>query len=177
MSLIPCYEPGSGSPAADRLLAEVATRFGGFVPNLHKIMARSPATLGGFVALHGALGEASLPPLAREVVALEVSRRNGCSYCTAAHSKMALRLGLSPDDLASVRDGREVAGKALSIVQQAAAEIIDAKGRIGAERIEYYRTLGLDQSMLMEIIATIATFTLATFVNNLAGTPIDPAFA
>ncbi len=177
MSVIPCYEPGTGSAAADRLLAKVAAPFGGFVPNFHKVMAHSPATLRGFIALHGALGGASLPPVDREVVALEVARRNGCSYCMAAHSKMALRLGLSPDEVASVRDGRPVTGKTLPIVQQAAAEIIDTKGRIGAERIEHYRTLGLPPEMLMEIITTIAAFTLATFINNLAGTPIDPAFA
>lgn len=176
MSVIPCYEPGTGSPAADRLLAEVAKRFGGFVPNFHKVMANSPVTLEGFAALHGALGGASLPPLEREVVALEVSRRNGCSYCTAAHSKAALRLGMSSDDLALLLDGQPVGAVKQALVQQAAAEIIDTRGRIGAARVEHYQVLGLPPSMLMEIITTIAAFTLATLVNNLAETSIDPIF-
>lgn len=176
MSLIPCREPNCGCETTDALLGEVAKRFGGYIPNFHKVLANSPPVLEGFIRLHGALGKAELSGLDREVVALEVSRRNECGYCTAAHSMAARKQGLTSDDLDKLLTGENVSASHQALVQQAAKDILDNQGRLGRTQIALYEQAGLSQAMLMEIVATIGLFTLATLANNMAETPVDPMF-
>lgn len=176
MSLIPCKEPGCGCETTDALLGEVAKRFGGYIPNFHKVLANSPPVLEGFIRLHGALGKSSLSALDREVVALEVSRRNECGYCTAAHSMAAKKQGLPAGDLAKLLSGERVLVPQQALVQQATRDILDNQGRLGKTQMALYEQAGLSQAMLMEIVATIGLFTLATLANNMAETPVDTMF-
>jgi alkylhydroperoxidase family enzyme len=53
---------------------------------------------------------------------------------------------------------------------------MEARGHLGGAEQELLAEAGVDQRDLLEIVTIIATYTLATYVNNLAGTRIDPEF-
>lgn len=175
MNRIPPYTPGSGNAAADSLLAEVAGRFGGAIPNFHRVLANSPAALAGFSGLYLALKTSKLASLEKEIVALEVARRYQCPYCVAAHGKMALGEGLSSDDLTLLLDHRPITNPRLEQIRRAASDILDCGGMV--QRLEDRTALeGLEPAEVVEIVAVIATYIFASLVNNLADTPIDPMF-
>jgi AhpD family alkylhydroperoxidase len=48
-------------------------------------------------------GPTSLPPRLKEIVILGVSAASGCRYCTETHTGVARRLGLAPDEVATMR--------------------------------------------------------------------------
>ena len=52
----------------------------GMVPNIFKVMANSPAALGGLMGLLGALGGGKLPPELRERICVAVAYFNKCHY-------------------------------------------------------------------------------------------------
>jgi len=175
MTKLPLYSVGSGNKRSDALLAEVAERFGGAVPNFHRVLANSPAALAGFSGIYLAMKSSMLASLEKEIVALEVARRHQCPYCLTAHAKMALAEGLSSDDLALLLDHRPIGDPRLELVRRATSDIMDCGGLV--HQLEEGTVLGgLTAAEIVEITAVIATFTFASLVNNLADTPIDPMF-
>lgn len=102
------------------------------MPNLYATIGHSPAALRGLLALEESLATGTLSPREAELVKLHVSELNGCGYCLSAHSLVAARLGLSPDEVAAARAGhartlREVAILAL-VRREASRAVIAVRG-------------------------------------------------
>lgn len=169
------YQPGSGDPEADALLEQVAERFGGAIPNFHRVLANSPAALAGFSGIYLAMKRSKLASLEKEIAALEVARRYRCPYCIVAHSKMALAEGLSRDDLDALLSHRPIGDARLETIRKATSDIMDCGGKL-AELKEPDTLSGLEPAELVELATLIATYTYASLVNNLADTPIDLMF-
>jgi len=82
----------------------------GFVPNMYRTMAINPGLLSTY--LHGYdhfREQANFTPPEQEVVFLTISLANGCDYCTAAHSMLAVNVSkLSEAHTQALRDGRSL---------------------------------------------------------------------
>ncbi len=75
----------------------------GFVPNSFSTMAHRPAILRGFASLSGAvLGQGTVDPGLKQLVALMASTSHGCRYCQAHTAAMAPVRGVSAEKLAAV---------------------------------------------------------------------------
>ncbi len=170
------YQPGSGSERADAALQGISRMFGGHIPNLHKVMARSPAMVEAFEAMRRLLQRSSLRTVEREIVSIEVARRNRCDYCMTAHTCITRYLKVSDSDLEAAKSGRPMADARLALVQRATQRLIDTRGRLSDEELESFRSAGLDDPQLVEIIAVIGWYVMSTFINNLAQTEIDDFF-
>ena len=76
------------------LYDQLRDRFGGFVPDVFKLVSSRPDMLGAFVAGYRSMFDAGhLPREAKEVVALTVARVASCQYCTTAHDALLRLLG------------------------------------------------------------------------------------
>lgn len=173
---IPSYEIGGGSEAADRALAGISKMFGGYLPNIHKVMANSPAMIEAFEAMRRLLQKTKISAGEREIISIEVSRRSQCDYCKTAHSYFARRLGISEDDISAAIEGRPVDDPRLALVQRATQRILDRHGRLSDKELEAFRAAGLGDAELLEIIAVIGWYVISTYTNNLAQTEIDDFF-
>lgn len=72
----------------------------GFVPNSMLTMGRSPALLRAFAGLSGSvLGDSSLDPGLRQLVAFVASTAAGCRYCQAHTSHGGDHMGVPPEKL------------------------------------------------------------------------------
>src|ERR1700678_3372091 len=76
MSRIPTPTAMSDDPAASQPLLE----------SVNMLISDSPAALGGYVGLSGALGKGTLPAATRERIALAVAEISGCDDCLSAHT-------------------------------------------------------------------------------------------
>jgi uncharacterized peroxidase-related enzyme len=170
------YEPGGGCDEADEALAGIATMFGGKVPNYHKVLANSPATITAFKGLRMEMQKTTISAAEREIVAIEVSRRNACEYCMAAHTKFARRLKVGPEDLAALVDGRPMSDPRHALIQRAAQQLWNHRGGLPDAILAEFRDQGLSDGELIEVIGVIAWYALSTMTNNLARTEIDPFF-
>ncbi len=77
--------PIEQAPAAAQSTLRTVEKTIGFLPNMFKTLAHSPAALGGYLQLQQAVSKGELHPAERETVALAVSQLNECEYCLAAH--------------------------------------------------------------------------------------------
>src|ERR1700744_4802453 len=92
--------PAASQPTLERIGKQL-----GFIPNLHRILASSPAVLAGFVQLQTALSK-TLDAKTRHAISLAVSQVNSCEYCLTAHTYAATQLGkMEPHDVALCREG------------------------------------------------------------------------
>lgn len=105
------------SPA---ILQEIGRAFGR-IPNLFQAYARYPLLLEAnwnkvkLVLLNGKLSRRT-----KEIIALLVSRDNGCTYCVAAHSAALKSLGTGANQLARLINGNlseHLDGKDIELVK------------------------------------------------------------
>lgn len=172
---IPLVPPGSGSDELDALYARIDERFG-MVPNFFKTIANSGAAVKGFAELYGALGDGVLGAVGREIVALEVSRRQSCIYTWTAHLAFARKLGVPEQTLDAIEYGKEIAEPRHEAIRNAASALIDSRGNLPDADLAAFHAAGLGDAALLEIAAVVGAFTFATIAANLAQIEIDTEF-
>ena len=127
---IPCYEIGGGSEEADTSLQELPKMFEGRVPNFHRVLAQSAPVITAFEAMRRTLQRTKLRAAEREIISLEVSRRNDCEYCLAAHTKFLRLMRTSDADIEAAVTGQPMSDPRHALVQRAAQRLIETQGRI-----------------------------------------------
>ena len=164
-------------PAATRPVLDAVRAQLGFVPNLHRLMASSPAVLAGFAGLQGALSR-TLDIKTRDAIALAVSEADGCAYCLAAHSYIARNFAkMSPDEVALNRQGRSSDPKRAAAAHFAKA-LVETRGHVDDAELAAVRAAGFSDANVLEIVALTAQFLMTNFINTGAGTEVDfPAAA
>jgi uncharacterized peroxidase-related enzyme len=171
MQTIPALTPEEAPAASRPLLAAVEAKLGR-VPAMMRSMAHSPALLGGYLALSGALAEARLDVATRERIALALAEANRCGYCLSAHAVLGRMAGLAPDEIAAARTGRSAEAKAHEALRLALA-IGETTGDVGAAALDAARAAGLDDAEIVEIVGVVALNLLTNMFNRLAATEID----
>jgi uncharacterized peroxidase-related enzyme len=144
----------------------------GMVPNLFATLAHAPVALDGFLSLSKTLSRGRLSARQREILALAVGQENECQYCLSAHTASAKTVGLSEAETVKARggDGEDSFERALASF---AKKIVRQRGHVADEDIENARKAGIDDGLMMEVVAHVALNTLTNYANELAGTEID----
>ncbi|WP_114654306.1 carboxymuconolactone decarboxylase family protein [Polynucleobacter necessarius] len=144
----------------------------GMVLNVVGTLANSPAALNLYLTSSQALSAGRLTPRQREIIALTIGQLNQCHYCLSAHTMIGKGAGLSPEEIADAR-----AGKASDPVENAIAEVasklVTKRGFLTAEDIAQAKAAGLDDGLIVEIIANLVHNTLTNYTNHAAQTEID----
>jgi len=144
----------------------------GMIPNLFSTFALAPAALNGYLAFTDALEKGRLNARQREVIALAVSQINSCQYCLSAHTMIGKGTGMSD---ACTIDARK--GKAKDPLENAiasfAVKISTQHGTLSEHELNAARNSGLDDALIVEIVANVACTILTNYTNNIARTDID----
>ncbi|HEY4289912.1 MAG TPA: carboxymuconolactone decarboxylase family protein [Puia sp.] len=144
----------------------------GMLPNLHRLLAKSPAVLSGWLALQNALAT-TINLRTREAIALAVSEVNECLYCLSAHGHVAATLGKSTEEeILLNRQGRSKNPKTAAAVYFA-KRVVEARGHITDQELADVRSAGYTDAQIIEIVALAVQFLFTNFMNNVAGTVID----
>jgi uncharacterized peroxidase-related enzyme len=160
------------APAETLPILDSVQKMLGFVPNLHRVMSVSPATLAGWAGLMGALSK-TLDVKTRDGIALAVSEADGCDYCLAAHSYIATNLAkIPPAEVERNRYGQSADPKRAAAMQFAQA-LIETRGKVSDAAFEAVRAAGWSDSNIVEIIGLTAQFLMTNFINNAVHTDID----
>lgn len=173
MSRLATHPSIAASPEAARPLLQGVEKQLGSVPNLFRTVASSPAALEAYLAFGAAIGKGKLDARTRERIALAVADINGCQYCLSAHSYIAANLvKLESSEIAAARAGRSTDPKADAALRFAAA-VIRAKGHVANTDLAAARLAGLDDGMIVEVVAHVAYNTFSNYVNEVARTQVD----
>lgn len=152
--------------AARPMLAGLKKAFGK-VPNVFKVLAHSPATLNTYLHFNQANEGSSLTARQRETVALAVSQYNACEYCTAVHSLMGAKAGLSTEELHSAREG------SLDAYAVFTREVTASRGQVSDAVLDTARSAGLSDAAIIDVIAQVTLLTFTNLLNNVAKTTLD----
>ncbi len=144
----------------------------GMVPNLFATLANSPAALDGYLSLSKTLSHGRLSARQREIVALTVAQENECPYCLSAHTALAKAAGVSEAEALKARggDGEDPFERALASF---AKSIVRQRGHVLDKDIERARKAGIDDGLMMEVVANVVVNTFTNYANELADTEID----
>jgi AhpD family alkylhydroperoxidase len=147
----------------------------GFIPNLYGIM-ESPQAFSAYQALSEQFPATSLPKGVQHVVWLTLTRYNSCHYCMAVHSATALRSGVDSEMVIALREGKPLADPQLEAVRCFAHAVAADQGNV-AEEVEQLLAAGFGLRQILDIMVGVAMNTLSNYINHLAHTPLDDAFA
>src|SRR5229473_1880979 len=90
----------------------------GFVPNLHRVLAASPAALEAYSTLWGIAEKTGFTPQERNIVYLAIIYENECTYCMAGHTNLSRMAKVDNAAIAAVREGRPIADARLEALRQ-----------------------------------------------------------
>ncbi len=140
---------------------------------LARVLANSPNLLTAFAAYWQGIQTSSLERDEREVVALEMARRNGCHYCVPAHTMLSREAKIHDREIAYILDGRDAETPRYKLIQQATKRLTETMGKLTDEELRDFRNGGLSNENLLDIIGEIAHCTVSNFTNGLAQTEPD----
>jgi uncharacterized peroxidase-related enzyme len=168
---IKAIDPGIAKGKAKELLDAVVRKYGG-APNSFKTMAHSPAGFQGFLDLSATLEGGVLPFETRYQIAIAVSEINGCAYCLSAFTAIGKGSGMKDETLATCRMAGSTDPKIDAMLKFAAA-IVRERGAVTAEDFQKVKSAGCTDEEIQEIIANVALFTFANYMNLVIGTEVD----
>ena len=168
---IKAIHPGMAKGKAKELLDAVEKKYGA-VPNSFKTMAHSPTGLQAFLDLSGTLEGGVLPFETRYQIAPAVSEINGCAYCLSAFTAIGKSGSMKDETLAMCRTAGSADPKTDAILKFAAA-IVRERGAVTAEDFQKVKSAGCSDEEIQEIVANVALFTFANYINLVIGTEID----
>ena len=163
--------PEVADPATAATLQAVKAKMGK-VPNLLATLAQAPAALHAYLGLSDTLSKGRMSARQREIVALTIGQANQCQYCLSAHTLMAKGAGLSPDAIRQARQGQasDATEHAMAMV---ASQLLAQHGVLSDEDWNAARAAGLDDGLVLEIVANLALNVLTNYTNHVAQTAID----
>jgi uncharacterized peroxidase-related enzyme len=144
----------------------------GILPNLFTTLAQAPAALNGYLQLSESLSQGRLSARQREMIAIAVAQENACAYCLSAHAAIGQGVGLSDEDIERARHGGARDPKD-DAVTELALRIVQSRADISDSTLTAARQTGLDDGLIIEIIAHVALNVLTNYVNRIAGTDVD----
>lgn len=176
MSKLTVHTRESAPEGSHGIMDAYTERFG-FVPNLVSILAESPAALKGYATTYGLLDETDFSAPEQQLIFLATSRENGCRYCVAAHSMAGKMMGLDDETIQAVRDGRPVLDPKLAAIAEFTTKVVVKRGHVSDQDVETFITAGHTQAQVLEVLLGVSTKTISNYMNHIAQTPLDEAFA
>ena len=176
MSILSIHTPETAPEASKPFLEASKKRFG-FSPNILGALAESPAALEGYISLATLFSGTSFTATERQIVSIAASAKNGCAYCVAAHSTMAAGDKVAEDVIAALRDGEPIADARLEALRRFTEILVEKRGWAGDQEVQAFINAGYSRQQVIEVLLGITQKTLSNYINHLADTPLDDAFA
>ncbi len=144
----------------------------GKVPNLIATLAQAPVALNAYLSLSEGVTKGRLTAKQRESLALAIGQANSCQYCLSAHSLIAKGVGLDNEAVQAARKA-EAADAVTDSLLKLAAKIVQQHGILADAEIAEAHAAGVDDGLILEVIAHVALNTLTNYTNHIAQTEID----
>ncbi|MCA4923920.1 MAG: carboxymuconolactone decarboxylase family protein, partial [Methylobacterium sp.] len=162
MTRINLVDPASASPAVKPTLDQINGAFG-VVPNMFKAVANSPAALSSMWGSFGALGSGTIGAKLGEKIAVAVADRNACNYCLAAHTALGQKAGASAAEMSAAQIGQSDDPKTAAALSFA-LKVVETRGQITTADVQMLRSVGFDDSAIVEILAHVALNLFTNYV-------------
>ena len=147
----------------------------GFIPNLIGVLANAPTALETYRTVGGINGRNSLTAVEREVVQITAAVVNGCGFCVAGHTKIALKLLKLEEALVNqIRSTARIQQDAkLDALARFTLTVILQKAKLTQAQQQAFYDAGYTKENALDVVLGVSLATLCNYANNLADTPIN----
>ena len=163
----------SNAPASSAAILDSVQNAWGFVPNLHRVLAESPAALEAYSTLWSIAEKTSFTPQERNIVYLAIIYENECTYCMAGHTNLSRMAKVDPAAIAAIREGQPIADAKLEALRQFAAKMTRQRGFVSEADVSAFKAAGYDNRAALDVLVLAATKLISNYTNHLAQTPND----
>ncbi|WP_417659355.1 carboxymuconolactone decarboxylase family protein [Pseudidiomarina sp.] len=164
------------APEAAKDLLRKSEKSMGMIPNLHAVMATSPALLKAYQQLHEDFTNGSFNAEEMTVVWQTINVFHDCHYCVPAHTAIAKSMGVDGDITASIKAGNELDDEKLEALRQFVLSMLKQRGNVADDVLENFYSAGFSQQNVLDVIVGLAQKTMSNYTNHIAQTPIDQPF-
>jgi uncharacterized peroxidase-related enzyme len=161
------------APEASAEILKGVQKAWGFVPNLHRVLAESPAALEAYNTLWTIAEKTGFTPQERNIAYLAIIYENECTYCMAGHTNLSRMAKVDKDTIAAVREGRPIADAKLEALRQFAARVTHQRGALSEADVTAFKSAGYDNRAVLDVLVLAATKLISNYTNHLADTPND----
>ena len=161
-----------GSKAA---MKQLQSAFG-MIPNLIGAMSTSPVLINSLVGLFGKVHGASFTEAQVQIILLTDAVTNASSWAVAFHSTLALKEGIDPSDIESIREGALPKDPKFAALSALAKTMIEKRGRLNDQDIERFLAAGFRKDHLLEVVAAVAASTITNYTGSITKPPLDAPF-
>ena len=165
------------APEGSRPSLEALRSAFGYIPNIAGSMATSPVLIGGLVDLFGRVHGGSFTEPQIQVLLLTNAVTNAADWAVAFHSALALRQGLSPAEVHSIRSRGFPSELGLAALSRLARALIETRGRLDPSDREAFLGAGFTAEHLLEVIAISAASTITNYTASVTEPPLEAEFA
>ncbi len=159
-------------------LLEKSRQTYGFVPNLHAVMAESPAVLEAYRSVAEIFDtKTNLSHTERQIIAMTNNRLNGCTYCMAAHTSIMQSLKVPADVIESLRTGSSIDDPKLEALRVFAEQVNLKRGWVEESDVDALLAAGYTKQTVLDVVVGTAFKVLSNYTNHVAQTPLDKPFA
>lgn len=141
--------------------------------NIFKGMANSQAGLPAYLGLAGALGNSDFNDQQKEAIALVVASINGCEYCTAAHTFLGTKAGLTEDQTIALRQGDSTGDAKIDALATFSKTIVNSKGFVEDADIAAFKDAGYTDANVVDTVVAITLNVYTNFFNHVNETEVD----
>lgn len=147
----------------------------GFVPNLAKVMAGSPALMRSYTDTQKNLKQyAHLSQAEINVVQLSLAVENKCKYCTAGHTMAGQSFFKTPmQHMQEIREREILSDPKLNVLRNFALHVYHGRGSVSDTEIKKFYSAGYSREQAMDVVACIAAKVMSNYTNALAKTELD----
>ena len=172
MQRFPVHTLESAPQASKSALRDVQTRFG-MIPNLAGAMATSSVLAEAFIGIFDKVHGGSFTEPQIQTVLLTDAVTNGSAWAVALHTALGLQAGLDPVDVEAMRTGRSPSDQKLGALSTLARTLIDKRGRLDDQDIEWFLAAGFSKALLLEAITIVAASTITNYTGNVTNPPLE----
>jgi AhpD family alkylhydroperoxidase len=139
---------------------------------LVRLLAKSTASLKGYLGLRNALIHGRLGFRLRDLIAIYVAEANGCSYTLSSHVTVARRAGIDADAICDARHGRAADARTDGILRFVSA-LVHGHGNVEDVELATLRAAGVEDCDIVEIVSNVGLQLLTSYVALCAALPPD----
>jgi uncharacterized peroxidase-related enzyme len=145
----------------------------GFVPNLHRALAESPAALEAYSTLWTIAEKTRFSAIERNVAYLSIIFENECRYCMAGHSNLSKMANVKDEYIAAIREGRPISDPKLEALRHFSAQVTRNRGIVSDSDVAAFKAAGYDNGAILDVLVLAATKLISNYANHLVDTPLD----
>lgn len=165
------------APVDSKPLLEKSVKTFGMLPNLHAVMAESPATLEAYQFLHHLFSQKTdFNAEELTIIWQTINVENNCHYCVPAHTGIAHMMKVDSAIIEALRNQTKLPNEKLQILHDTTLSIVKNRGILSETEVSKFLEVGYTNRHLLEILLGYSQKILSNYTNHLANTPIDPPF-